>query len=89
MRTQQRKHCLPEEALPAFRATLEAIAREQLTPAQLARTCETDGPLGPGELTLALAETLRDCVWGQGMPMPTFDDTFTVEAARVVGGRHL
>jgi single-stranded-DNA-specific exonuclease len=80
---------LAEGALPAFEAALEAVAREQLTPAQLARVCETDGALAAGELTLDLAETLRDGIWGQGMPAPTYDDTFAVEAARVVGGKHL
>ena len=79
---------LPEPALPAFRAAFEAIAREQLTPAQLARSCESDGMLAAGELTLDLAEALRKRVWGQGMPSPVFDDTFTVLRTRIVGGKH-
>ncbi|MEO8509211.1 MAG: single-stranded-DNA-specific exonuclease RecJ [Betaproteobacteria bacterium] len=79
---------MPEAALPAFRDAFETIAREQLTPAQLARTCESDGALGAGELSLELARTLRERVWGQGMPAPTFDDTFTVRATRIVGGKH-
>jgi single-stranded-DNA-specific exonuclease len=79
---------MPEAALPVFRDAFESVAREQLTPAQLARTCESDGALGAGELTLELARTLRERVWGHGMPAPTFDDTFTVRAPRIVGGRH-
>jgi single-stranded-DNA-specific exonuclease len=79
---------LREEALPAFRETFEAIAREQLTAAELAKTVESDGELLPGELDFALAQTLRDRVWGQGLPPPTFDDTFTVLSTRVVGGQH-
>jgi single-stranded-DNA-specific exonuclease len=31
---------------------------------------------------------LRDQVWGQGMPAPTFDDIFDVRASRIVGGKH-
>ena len=80
---------LPEAALPAFRDAFEATAREQLTSADLAQTCESDGRLAPGELTFALARTLRDLVWGQGMPAPTFDDDFDVQASRIVGGKHL
>jgi single-stranded-DNA-specific exonuclease len=79
---------LREDGLPAFRDAFESVAREQLTPAQLARTCESDGRLAPGEATLDLARDLRERVWGQGLPPPVFDDTFEVRATRVVGGRH-
>jgi single-stranded-DNA-specific exonuclease len=79
---------LREHALPDFRASFEAVAREQLTPALLARTLESDGTLGRGELDIHLARLLRDNVWGQGLPPPTFDDTFDVLATRIVGGQH-
>ena len=39
---------LAEADLPRFAALFEAIAREQLSPAQLARTLETDGAVGAG-----------------------------------------
>lgn len=77
-----------EDRLPAFAAAFEAVAREQLTPAHLARTVDSDGELRPGELDLALAQDLRGRVWGQGMPAPTFDDVFTVRDSRIVGGQH-
>jgi single-stranded-DNA-specific exonuclease len=79
---------LREDALPVFRASFEAVAREQLTPALLARTLESDGTLGRGELDIHLARLLRNNVWGQGLPPPTFDDTFDVLGTRVVGGQH-
>jgi single-stranded-DNA-specific exonuclease len=79
---------IDESALPAFAAAFEQVAREGLTPAQLHRTHESDGVLGPGELTLELAAGLRERVWGQGMPAPAFDDTFEVIDTRVVGGKH-
>jgi single-stranded-DNA-specific exonuclease len=79
---------LREEALPQFRASFEAVAREQLTPALLARTLESDGTLARGELDIHLARLLRDNVWGQGLPPPMFDDTFEVVGARIVGGQH-
>jgi single-stranded-DNA-specific exonuclease len=78
-----------EADLPAFTAAFEQVAQEWLTPALLHRVRESDGALAPDELTLALAESLRQRVWGQGLPAPAFDDTFDVVETRVVGGRHL
>ncbi|MEP7063464.1 MAG: single-stranded-DNA-specific exonuclease RecJ [Betaproteobacteria bacterium] len=72
-----------------FAATFEAVAREMLSAAQLARLLETDGELAPGELTLALAESIDDGVWGHGFAAPRFDGAFDVTGQRVVGGAHL
>jgi single-stranded-DNA-specific exonuclease len=79
---------IAEADLPRFAAAFEAVAREQLTPALLTRTLDSDGALGAGELTLDLAAELRRHVWGQGFPPPVFDDTFAVASQRIVGGRH-
>jgi single-stranded-DNA-specific exonuclease len=80
---------IDEAALSAFAAAFEDVARERLTPALLRRTLETDGTLGPGELTFDFANVLRDRVWGQGFPVPVFDDRFVVRGQRLVGGRHM
>jgi len=74
--------------LPRFAVLFEALAREQLTAAELQRTMETDGELGPGELDVALAEALRTEVWGQGFPAPQFEGRFEVADQRTVGGKH-
>ncbi len=79
---------LAESGLPRFAAMFEAIAREQLSPADLARTLDSDGSLASGELDVELAQVLRAEVWGQGFPAPVFDDTFSVLAQRTVGGSH-
>jgi single-stranded-DNA-specific exonuclease len=79
---------LAEPDLPRFAAMFEAAAREHLSPAQLARTLESDGALAPGELSFELASALRAEVWGQGFPAPVFDDTFSVLDQRTVGGQH-
>jgi len=79
---------LAEVDLPGFAALFEAVAREQLTPALLLRTLESDGGLDPEELTLDLAGALRDEVWGHGFPAPVFDDVFGVAGQRIVGERH-
>ncbi len=75
-------------ALPAFAAAFEQVAREWLPPALLRRSQDSDGALAPGQLTLELAATLHDQVWGQGMPPPVFDDTFDVHDVRIVAGKH-
>jgi single-stranded-DNA-specific exonuclease len=80
---------LAEADLPRFAALFEALAREQLSPAQLQRTLQSDGELAAGELSLDLAATLGGEVWGQGFPAPVFDGTFTVREQRIVGGKHL
>ena len=77
-----------ETELPRFTDAFEAIAREWLTPSQLERILESDGPLAAGELSLDLAGALSAEVWGQGFPPPVFDDAFCVVDQRIVGGAH-
>src|SRR5882762_10276759 len=55
-----------------FAESFEAVARELLSPAQLARAVETDGSLEPAYLELGLAQLLEHQVWGQGFPQPLF-----------------
>jgi len=79
---------LGEADLPRFAAAFEAVVREQLGGAPPPAQCDSDGILAPGELDFALAQTLRERVWGQGLAAPVFDDVFTVRASRLVGGKH-
>ena len=79
---------LAETDLPRFAALFEALAREQLSPAQLQRTLETDGALDAGELDFDLAEALAPEVWGQGFPAPRSTARFEVADQRTVGGKH-
>jgi single-stranded-DNA-specific exonuclease len=72
-----------------FARGFEAVARELLSPAQLARSIETDGSLEPAYLDLGLAQLLDHQVWGQGFPQPLFCDDFEVQGQRVVGEKHL
>ena len=72
-----------------FEAAFEAVAREWLTPGDLALQVEYDGDVQPADLTLATAEALRAQVWGQGFPEPLFGAHFAVIQQRVVGERHL
>jgi len=72
-----------------FAESFETVARELLSPAQLARAVETDGSLEPAYLDLGLAQLLDDQVWGQSFPQPMFCDEFEVLGQRVVGEKHL
>jgi len=80
---------LRAEGLDEFRAAFESVARESLTPSDLAQRIDTDGALEPGEMTCEFAAALQSQVWGQGFPEPRFMGRFTVEAQRVVAERHL
>ena len=79
---------IAEPDLPRFTSTFEAVVREILGGVPPAAHCDSDGALDPGELTFDLARSLRERVWGQGLPTPVFDDVFDVKASRVVGGKH-
>ena len=80
---------LREADFERFATGFEAVARELLSPAQLARSIETDGSLEPAYLELGLARLLDHQVWGQGFPQPLFCDDFEVQGQRVVGDKHL
>jgi single-stranded-DNA-specific exonuclease len=79
---------IAEADLPRFRTLFEEVAREALSPAQLARVLETDGELASDELDLDLARAMHDAVWGQGFDAPVFDGVFDVLDQRIVGLRH-
>lgn len=76
-------------ALEQFRAAFENVARQRLTPGDLAQRVETDGALGIADIAEDFARLLQSQVWGQGFPEPRFTGRFAVESQRVVGERHL
>lgn len=80
---------LRRERFDEFKALFEAVARENLTAADLTRIIETDGELGAAEFTLENARILADAVWGQGFPAPLFHGEFNVQSQRLVGEKHL
>ena len=50
----------------------------------------SDGTLEPDDMTLSVAELLRDAApWGQGFPEPCFDGRFELLDARVLKDVHL
>ncbi|ACR70478.2 single-stranded-DNA-specific exonuclease RecJ [Edwardsiella ictaluri] len=73
-----------------FRHHFDTLVGEWLDPAQLEGVVWSDGALSSDELTLPVAELLRDGgPWGQGFPEPTFDGQFRILQQRLVGERHL
>jgi single-stranded-DNA-specific exonuclease len=80
---------LLEDHLSEFEDAFETVCRELLSPAQLARTWETDGPLESGYFSLDAVRQMQQAVWGQGFPPPLFTDTFQVLNQRLLKDKHL
>jgi single-stranded-DNA-specific exonuclease len=72
-----------------FRELFAQVAGELLSPADLTRTLETDGPLESGYISINTARLLEAEVWGQGFPAPIFEDEFIVESQRILKEKHL
>lgn len=73
-----------------FQQRFGDLVTEWLDPALLQGEVVSDGPLSPVEMTLEVAEMLRDAgPWGQMFPEPLFDGRFRLLQQRIVGERHL
>lgn len=74
----------------AFQAAFDTEVRRHLDPAELRGVIYSDGELAAEEISLDVAELLRNAgPWGQGFPEPVFDGRFEVAQRRCVGQRHL
>ncbi|MFV0261482.1 MAG: single-stranded-DNA-specific exonuclease RecJ [Kluyvera sp.] len=81
---------LEEERFEEFQRCFGELVTEWLDPALLQGEILSDGELGPQEMTLEMAQTLRDAgPWGQMFPEPLFDGRFRLLQQRLVGERHL
>ena len=80
---------LNEGRLAEFEAAFEKVCRELLSPADLSRTLETDGPLESGYISLEAVRLMQQEVWGQGFPAPVFADSFEVLNQRLLKDKHL
>ena len=82
--TLHRKH------LGAFRDAFDKEVSRHLTPQDLYGRIYSDGELLPEQLSMELAELIRNSgPWGQGFPEPVFDGLFEIVQRRIVGERHL
>jgi len=76
--------------LDRFARAFDATVAEQLARIEPDDVVWTDGELAESEISLATAGLLRDAgPWGQAFPEPSFHGDFDVDAARVVGERHV
>lgn len=76
--------------LEQFSQTFEDVCREHLSARDLQQELETDGPLSVDEMSLSTVALLKEHVWGQAFPEPSFSDEFAVVESRAIGqGKHL
>lgn len=81
---------LEEAKFEQFSAQFSALVGEWLDADALQGVIWSDGELTAPELTLPVAEMLRDAgPWGQAFPEPVFDGKFKLLQQRLVGERHL
>ena len=81
---------LEEANFEAFQQRFGDLVTEWLDPALLQGEILSDGPLSAQEMTLEVAEMLREAgPWGQMFPEPMFDGEFRLLQQRLVGERHL
>lgn len=73
-----------------FNQKFVCLTEALLDPALLQGEIWSDGPLKSEEMTLEVAELLRNAgPWGQMFPEPLFDGRFRLLQQRIVGERHL
>jgi single-stranded-DNA-specific exonuclease len=81
---------IPRSHFKEFSGAFAAEVAKHLNEDQLYHTLHTDGELQAADITVELAELLRDAEpWGQAFPEPLFDGIFTIIEQRLVGGKHL
>ena len=81
---------LEEDKFELFQQRFGELVTEWLDPALLQGEVVSDGPLSAAEMTMEVAQLLRDAgPWGQMFPEPLFDGHFRLLQQRLVGERHL
>ncbi|EMH4163788.1 single-stranded-DNA-specific exonuclease RecJ [Pluralibacter gergoviae] len=81
---------LEEAKYEEFQRRFGELVTEWLDPALLQGEVVSDGPLSGPEMTMEVAQMLRDAgPWGQMFPEPLFDGRFRLLQQRLVGERHL
>ncbi|MFY2737508.1 single-stranded-DNA-specific exonuclease RecJ [Pseudocitrobacter faecalis] len=81
---------LEEAKFDEFQQRFGELVTEWLDPALLQGEILSDGELSSQEMTLEVAQMLREAgPWGQMFPEPLFDGHFRLLQQRIVGERHL
>jgi single-stranded-DNA-specific exonuclease len=81
---------LEEAKFDEFQRLFGELVTDWIDPALLQGEVVSDGELSPLEMTMDVAQMLRDAgPWGQMFPEPLFDGRFRLLQQRIVGERHL
>ncbi|EAQ7672963.1 single-stranded-DNA-specific exonuclease RecJ [Salmonella enterica] len=81
---------LEKHKFEQFQQRFGELVTEWLDPALLQGEVISDGPLSAAEMSMEVAQLLRDAgPWGQMFPEPLFDGRFRLLQQRLVGERHL
>lgn len=81
---------LEEHKFEQFQQRFGELVTEWLDPTLLQGEVISDGPLSAAEMSMEVAQLLRDAgPWGQMFPEPLFDGRFRLLQQRLVGERHL
>ncbi|EEE1741614.1 single-stranded-DNA-specific exonuclease RecJ [Salmonella enterica subsp. enterica serovar Miami] len=81
---------LEEHKFEQFQQRFGELVTEWLDPALLQGEVISDGPLSAAEMSMEVAQLLRDAgPWGQMFPEPLFDGRFRLLQQRLVGELHL
>ncbi|BAL24340.1 single-stranded-DNA-specific exonuclease RecJ [Azoarcus sp. KH32C] len=78
-----------ESEYSRFQAVFEDAVQSLVSPSDLTRTLDTDGPLEAGYMSLESARLIEQDIWGQGFAAPVFDDVFRVDNQRLMKDKHL
>jgi len=81
---------ISEALFHTFQSRFNEEVSLQIKPEHLEQVILSDGELKESELTISMAELLKNAEpWGQAFPEPVFDGEFYVTQRRVVGDKHL
>jgi single-stranded-DNA-specific exonuclease len=81
---------LSRSSFDNFAKAFDIVVSKHLTEEQLHNSLISDGELSQDDLSLEVAEVLREAgPWGQAFPEPLFDGTFEIVEQRLVGNKHL
>lgn len=81
---------LRREDYDAFAIAFDHEVRRQLSAEELQENVYTDGSLTAAEISIEMAEMLREAgPWGHKFPEPKFDGEFALLQQRLVGQKHL
>lgn len=78
-----------EESFDDFKKAFAEAIKEISNPELFERCIVTDGELNASDFNVELVRAIRNNVWGQAFPEPTFSNRFNVLSQKVLKDQHL